>query len=216
MELSSNFLRLSLLVLLVFPMAIQQPTNLRCNEIRDNVYYNIYLELEDALIKSSILEILRVVFLYSEVGAIDFTVELGANTPNLSDYYFDRIPTLCPSSNAWKLCPNCSLEHMVFSSRGLNRFSSELKKLNIVYFVSFYLSLLHGSLLTVYVPFLPPPDIFGYDDQYGFYAPLNFTLEPLYYNPSCLHTQCALRDLLSWVSTIIAASVLFPLASWCI
>ena len=187
-----------LFVLLVFPTAIR--SNDICYEIQDGTYYDFYLKLEEALIgNTALMERMRVIFLHSEVVSVDFSVNFTAN----SIYNYDDSATFCRSSYSWQLCRNCSLEDIVFSSQTVDKLSSDERKLQIVGLITYYLSFLHGNIMSVYILFLPSNYFLEYDIAFHKYVPMQLSLNSLDYNPSCRLTKCALIDLLSWVSKAI-------------
>ena len=165
---------------------------------------------------------------------IDFSVQLEVvNGTDLSSscdtdtdpYYYippSSFDTFCPSNSSdykWKLCNipekygNDSLE-MTYRSPYFSKIESE-EEIDVVIA---WLSFLHGNILSIitFAPFLLPDSWIIYYSYFYFDAsnyavistsvPMTLVMERLDCNPSLHLTQCALSELLSWVSELLSAT----------
>ena len=123
--------------------------------------------------------------------------------------------TFCPSNSSdykWKLCNiperyGFDFLEMIYKSPYLSKIESE-RQTDVVIM---WLSLLHGNILSTF--YLVPnilPDSWSYyiiigDYLYdvSIYTSMTLVIERLDYNPSFPMTQCALSELLSWVSGLL-------------
>ena len=193
-----------LFVLLILPVANFE----LCNEVdRTFDVERMYFVLEEALIGDEVLELLRVIFLRSEVSSVHFNVKLDMISPTLEMISTDDDDkTFCSSDQYhWTLCSNCRLDDIVFSTKGVSKYLADVKELQTVRLITLYLTLLHGNLMSFSVLLLPSAYKFEYDTVYEVYTKLNLSLDynSDTFNPSCIVTKCALTELLTWVSEII-------------
>ena len=194
-------------------------------------YTHLFSKLEEALLNNkTMMNLLRQIFMGTGNVEIHFSVQLEVvNGTDLSSscdsgpYYYNNTPpvTFCPSNSSdykWKLCnfPEKygfdSLE-MTYKAQSLSKIESELRKYQIDVAIT-WLSLLHGNVLSTFYFFVPG---IYFDGNYYFYdwidyfydwdnyydTSLTLVMERLDCNPSLPMTQCALSELLSWVSELV-------------
>ena len=192
-------------------------------------YSHLFSKLEEALLNNkTVMNLLRQIFMEIENVEIGFSVQLElVNGTHLSGscdkdpYYNYYIPssfdTFCPSNSSdykWKLC-NIPEKYgfdsldMTYRSPYLSKLESERQTDVAIIWLSF----LHGNTLSTFYFLIQSIciDYDGSDYYYGgsdyFYdwdnyydTSLTLVMERLDCNPSLPLTQCALSELLSWVS----------------
>ena len=196
-------------------------------------YSRLFSKLEGALLNNkTVMNLLRQMFMRTENVEIGFSVQLElVNGTDLSSscdinpdfindtfYTLSSFDTFCPSNSSdykWKLynIPEKygfdSLE-MIYRSPHFSEVESEREKCWIDVAIA-WLSLLHGNILSMFyfVPdVVPDPDFCDYYDGSDYLyddtsVSMTLVMERLDCNPSLPMTQCALSEILSWVSKLL-------------
>ena len=161
-------------------------------------YYDLYLTFEEGLIKNhKALVDLRPSFVSLGDYPLHFSLEFEvANSTNTRcRVYNNDGPAFCRLDNkTWHLCSSMSA---TFMSQTVDKLESEERTQTISQSITI-LSLLHGSMLSIYVPYYH--DVFKFDDELGYKFPLKLKVDNLTCQPSRLLITCVLSELLSWVS----------------
>ena len=100
--------------------------------------------------------------------------------------------------HTWQLCDDCSPFALGYEFRpqALSSLEQEEKEQKIDQLVT-VLSLIHGSLLSLYAPYYNEFSDYGNDYSSQFY--LQLKMDNLSFNPTCQLTKCVVPNLLSWV-----------------
>ena len=199
-------------------------------------YSHLSSKLEDALLNNKeVMNLMRQNFMITENVNIHFSVQLevtdGTNLSSscdinpyyLTNYTFYSFDTFCPSNSSdykWKLC-NIPEEYgfdsleITYRSPYFSKIESEKEKYWIDVAIA-WLSMLHGNILSMFyfVPdVVPEPLDYYYDGSDYLYVDtsvsLTLVMDRLDCNPSLPLTQCALSQLLSWVSELLADKGVF-------
>ena len=220
---SSECFRHLILLLLVYPAVTKNKAN--CPIIHHSSYFppneppyfesgysSIYLKFEEALVKDhDVLEKLRASFISLDTNPIVFTIDsivVTFTNDQLCRVYAGN-PAFRPSwDNTWVLRDDCINSNsfpsqLEFRSQALNNLGNEQNNQITTQSIA-VLSLIHGSLLSIYVPYyyLPRyPMVEGVNE-----FTLNLEASNLTCHPSCLLTQCILSELISWVGIFRASS----------
>ena len=190
------------------------------NTFYDWQYSTLFSKLEESLLSNkTLLEHVRHIFMSTESVKINFTVQLhlDVNGSNLSSCESQQNNTFCPPSNSihnvWELCNvkygfTLKTLRMTYSSQTLSKLQWESERQKVDGIIM-YISVLHGSLLAAFFPFL----WFGYDSEYGTggyddrgFVSMNLTLERLDCNPPITLTKCVVSELLSWVCCLMSGN----------
>ena len=195
-------------------------------------YSHLFSKLEEALLNNkTVMNLLRLFFIRTVNVGLDFSVQLEVvNGTDLSSRCGSHLSTntFCSSNSSdykWKLC-NTPEEYYGFDSlkmtyttqspikiqSEISKRESEREKHQIDVAIS-WLSLLHGNVLST---FYFVPDIYYYFDGSDYFydqsdydwgnnydTSLTLVIERLDCNPPLYLTQCALSELLSWVSGLV-------------
>ena len=188
-------------------------------------YSHLFSKLEEALLNNkTVMNLLRPIFMGVEKVEIDFSVQLEVvNGTNLSSSCgsdpHDN-DTFCPSNSSdykWKLCnipeEYCDTLKMTYRSQSPSKIQSEIsereseREEHLIDGAIAWLSLLHGNVLSTFYFFVS--DFYFYFDEndysfegYNYDTSMTLVMEKLDCNPSLPVTQCALSELLSWVSEL--------------
>ena len=157
-------------------------------------YSDLYLKFEEALLRNRTqLERLRAGFLSDDSLSVFFSVEFLVHNVS-SNPTEDH--TFCPSH--WQLCDDCSPFGLTYEFRpqALSSLEQEEKEQKIDQLIT-VLSLMHGSLLSLYAPYYNEFGDYGNDYSSQFY--LQLKMDNLSFNPTCQLTKCVVSNLLSWV-----------------
>ena len=212
-------------VLLLLQMLIcPGSTDFRCGEnyyIEEWQYSHLFSKLEDALLNNkTTMSLLRQMFMGTENIEIYFSVQLEVvNGTDLSsscdsdpyyDYYipFSSSDTFCPSNSSdykLKLC-NIPEKHGFDSLKYRSPYFSKIESEREIDVAIKWLTLLHGSVLSTF--YFSMSDVYDDGSDYFFDGGkydtlLILVMKRLDCNPSIAMTQCALSELLSWVSELL-------------
>ena len=197
-----------LLVLFVYP-AVTKIDNCPAEYLTVAPYFNtgyssVYLKFEEALIKNKdALEELRASFISPDISSVVF--ELNIEVKNLTSTagcgVYDGYPAFCRSDAGWVLCEDCLPQGTTFFQFRYiphihDKLKTEKNKQTITQSIA-VLSLIHGSLLSIYVPYYYLPS-YPFESQNEIFT-LRLEAANWTCNPSCLLTKCVMSELLSWV-----------------
>ena len=204
-------IRCFLLLLIVYSPVFTQEF---CDgEYFDWQYSHLFSKLEEALENNrTTLDLLRHGFMSTEKAIIDFSIQLQVvNATDLPSCGYQEKGIFCPSNSSdymWKLCNN-SL-HMTYIAQNPSISQSKCSE-DIINEYVIWLTFLHGSISTYIVetPYSAmsnnnnPTNCFDTGWYEEDYISLTMNISTLKCNPSLYLTECALSELISWVSCSI-------------
>ena len=172
------------------------------NDYRPDPY--LYLKYEEALVKKhGQLEELRAIFISDPPRYVYLFVDVSViNVTNRSCDNTTAKHTFCASQNtSWELCNNLLMTIL--------EYKTECSK-NTVLYPILYVSLLHGSLTTIYWSLLEIKKKHFVSCYGAIFKQIELKLDKLKCNPSFHSMQRVLSEMFSWVSNfgiIITLSV---------
>ena len=176
----------------------------------DANYYHLYLKFEEVLMKEQdSLEGLRIGFL-SDNDTSSVTFKLKIIVDNITDNPYSGA-AFCPvGPNStyffyWYLCPEC-LDSVTFSPQPVSDLDVKgSTQMDLISPLIIVLSLIHGNLLSIYIPHYPKFDSDYFYDGNELNADnkevkLKLKMDYLSLNPSYSLARTVVKELLSWVS----------------